>query len=105
MRLLCRCTQRRTSFYYKQRSLLLLSDELCIETEQVYSTEDFKLLDKKSIKLPGVKEFSWSPSQNIIAAYIPGKKRPTKETYKRQKRPTIQCLLLLANTHRCLHSR
>ena len=40
---------------------------------QVYSTEDFKLLDKKSLKLTGVKEFKWSPSQNIIAAYIPGK--------------------------------
>ena len=40
---------------------------------QVYSTTDFKLLDKKSIKLPGVREFQWSPSQNIIAAYIPGK--------------------------------
>jgi len=39
---------------------------------QVYSTEDFKLLDKKSIKLSGVKEFKWSPTQNIIAAYIPG---------------------------------
>ena len=39
---------------------------------QVYSTEDFKLLDKKSLKLPGVKEFKWSPAQNIIAAYIPG---------------------------------
>jgi len=42
------------------------------DTVQVYSTEDFKLLDKKSLKLPGVKEFKWSPTQNIIAAYIPG---------------------------------
>ena len=38
---------------------------------QVYSSEDMKLLDKKSLKLPGVKEFHWSPTQNIISAYIP----------------------------------
>ncbi|EKX42947.1 translation initiation factor 3, subunit B [Guillardia theta CCMP2712] len=42
------------------------------ESIQVYSTEDFKLLDKKSFKLPGVKEFHWSPSQNIMAAFVPG---------------------------------
>lgn len=38
---------------------------------QVYASEDMKLLDKKSLKLPGVKEFHWSPTQNIISAYIP----------------------------------
>jgi translation initiation factor 3 subunit B len=38
---------------------------------QVFSSEDMKLLDKKSLKLPGVKEFHWSPTQNVISAYIP----------------------------------
>ena len=38
---------------------------------KVYSSKDMKLLDKKSLKLPGVKDFHWSPTRNIISAYIP----------------------------------
>lgn len=35
----------------------------------MYETPDMGLLDKKSLKLEGVKDFSWSPSEPIIAAY------------------------------------
>ena len=38
---------------------------------QVYSSEDMKLLDKKALKLPGVRDFAWSPTANIISAYVP----------------------------------
>lgn len=36
----------------------------------VYETPSFGLLDKKSVKISGVKEFSWSPSENVIAYWI-----------------------------------
>lgn len=32
--------------------------------------QSFGLLDKKSIKVPGIKDFSWSPTDNIIAYWI-----------------------------------
>ena len=35
----------------------------------VYELPDMGLLDKKSIKLEGVHEFAWSPSQPILCAY------------------------------------
>lgn len=36
----------------------------------VYETPSFYLLDKKSMKVPGIKEFSWSPTDNIIVYWI-----------------------------------
>ncbi|XP_063595506.1 eukaryotic translation initiation factor 3 subunit B-like isoform X1 [Penaeus indicus] len=36
----------------------------------VYETPSFGLLDKKSIKVPGIKEFGWSPTDNILAYWI-----------------------------------
>jgi len=36
----------------------------------VYETPSFGLLDKKSIKITGIKDFSWSPTDNIIAYWI-----------------------------------
>ena len=35
----------------------------------VYELPDMGLLDKKSLKLDGVHEFAWSPSQPILCAY------------------------------------
>ena len=35
----------------------------------VYDLPDMGLLDKKSLKLEGVHEFAWSPSQPILCAY------------------------------------
>ncbi len=35
----------------------------------VYELPDMGLLDKKSLKLEGVHEFAWSPSQPILCAY------------------------------------
>ncbi|KAL7638761.1 UNVERIFIED_CONTAM: hypothetical protein RMT77_010294 [Armadillidium vulgare] len=43
-----------------------ITDELL----SVYETPSFGLLDKKSIKVPGIKDFSWSPTDNIIAYWI-----------------------------------
>jgi translation initiation factor 3 subunit B len=32
--------------------------------------QSFGLLDKKSVKINGVKDFSWSPTNNVIAYWI-----------------------------------
>lgn len=36
----------------------------------IYETETFFLLDKKSIKIEGIRGFSWSPTDNIIAYWV-----------------------------------
>ncbi|KAF2359212.1 Eukaryotic translation initiation factor 3 subunit B [Trinorchestia longiramus] len=36
----------------------------------IYETPSFGLLDKKSVKINGVKDFSWSPTNNFIAYWI-----------------------------------
>jgi len=41
------------------------------EVLSVYESPVFGLLDKKSVKIQGMKDFSWSPSQNIIAYWVP----------------------------------
>ncbi|KAF7495017.1 Eukaryotic translation initiation factor 3 subunit B [Sarcoptes scabiei] len=43
----------------------IYNDSLC-----VYETETFSLLDKKSMKIPGIKNFAWSPSENILAFWV-----------------------------------
>ena len=37
----------------------------------VYEASSMLLLDKKSLKLEGVKEFEWSPTDNILSVYQP----------------------------------
>ncbi|KAL5698942.1 Eukaryotic translation initiation factor 3 subunit B [Ranunculus cassubicifolius] len=37
----------------------------------VYETETFSLIDKKSLKVENVLDFSWSPSDPIIALFVP----------------------------------
>ncbi|CAD6204988.1 GSCOCG00003087001-RA-CDS [Cotesia congregata] len=37
----------------------------------VYETPSFGLLDKKSIKTPGIRDFSWSPTDNVLAYWVP----------------------------------
>jgi len=37
----------------------------------VYETPSMELLEKKSIKIPGVKSFSWSPNDYIISYFVP----------------------------------
>ncbi|CAH1273290.1 EIF3B [Branchiostoma lanceolatum] len=39
----------------------------------VYETPSFGLLEKKSSKIPYIREFFWSPTDNIIAYWIPEK--------------------------------
>ncbi|KAK9888250.1 hypothetical protein WA026_000514 [Henosepilachna vigintioctopunctata] len=36
----------------------------------VYETPSFGLLDKKSIKNPGIRDFSWSPTDNVLAYWV-----------------------------------
>lgn len=36
----------------------------------IYETESFYLLDKKSIKIDGIRGFNWSPTDNIIAYWV-----------------------------------
>jgi len=35
----------------------------------IYETPSFGLLDKKSIKIAGMKDFSWSPTENILGKF------------------------------------
>ncbi|KAK7113407.1 eukaryotic translation initiation factor 3 subunit B-like [Littorina saxatilis] len=37
----------------------------------VYETPSFGLLDKKSLKITSIKDFSWSPTDNMIAYWVP----------------------------------
>eukprot|EP00088_Acartia_fossae_P013133 TRINITY_DN1682_c0_g1_i1.p1 TRINITY_DN1682_c0_g1~~TRINITY_DN1682_c0_g1_i1.p1 ORF type:complete len:705 (+),score=264.99 TRINITY_DN1682_c0_g1_i1:29-2116(+) len=39
-------------------------------TLSVFETPSFGLLDKKSIKVPGMRDFSWSPKENILAYWV-----------------------------------
>jgi translation initiation factor 3 subunit B len=49
----------------------------CVEilTDPVLSIfQSFGLLDKKSFKIPGIKDFSWSPTDNVLAYWVPENK-------------------------------
>jgi translation initiation factor 3 subunit B len=37
----------------------------------VYETESFSLVDKKSLKAESVVDFSWSPTDPILALFVP----------------------------------
>lgn len=39
-------------------------------TLSIYETPGFGLLDKKSIKVAGMKDFAWSPSENILSYWV-----------------------------------
>uniref|UniRef100_A0A8C0IQE5 Eukaryotic translation initiation factor 3 subunit B n=1 Tax=Chelonoidis abingdonii TaxID=106734 RepID=A0A8C0IQE5_CHEAB len=41
------------------------------DTLSIYETPSMGLLDKKSLKINGIKDFSWSPGGNIIAFWVP----------------------------------
>ena len=32
--------------------------------------QSFGLLDKKSVKLPGIRDFAWSPTDNVLAYWV-----------------------------------
>lgn len=40
------------------------------DTISIYETPSMGLLDKKSIKIPGVKDFSWSPTENLLSYFV-----------------------------------
>jgi len=37
---------------------------------QIYETPSFRLLDNKSVKVKGMRDFSWSPSENILSYWV-----------------------------------
>lgn len=37
----------------------------------IYETPSFGLLEKKSLKIQGIKDFAWSPTENVIAFWVP----------------------------------
>ncbi|KAF4793654.1 Eukaryotic translation initiation factor 3 subunit B [Turdus rufiventris] len=41
------------------------------DTLSIYETPSMGLLDKKSLKINGIRDFSWSPGGNIIAFWVP----------------------------------
>merc|ERR1719320_31057 len=41
------------------------------DTISIYETPSFGLLDKKSLKITAVRDFQWSPSDNIISYWVP----------------------------------
>ncbi|KAJ8351022.1 hypothetical protein AAFF_G00160930 [Aldrovandia affinis] len=41
------------------------------DTLSIYETPSMGLLDKKSLKIGGIKDFSWSPGDNVIAFWVP----------------------------------
>lgn len=44
---------------------------MTLDTLSIYETPSMGLLDKKSLKINGIKDFSWSPGGNIIAFWVP----------------------------------
>ncbi|CAN8003060.1 unnamed protein product [Ixodes hexagonus] len=43
---------------------------LTLDMLSIYETPSFGLLDKKSLKIPGIRNFSWSPVSNILAYWV-----------------------------------
>lgn len=43
---------------------------LAIDSLLVYDTANFTLLEKKSIKIPYITDFEWSPTQNVISYWV-----------------------------------
>jgi len=41
------------------------------ESLYIYETPSFGLMDKKSIRIPDMKDFSWSPCQNYLVYWVP----------------------------------
>ncbi|XP_034087242.1 eukaryotic translation initiation factor 3, subunit Ba [Gymnodraco acuticeps] len=44
---------------------------MTLDTLSIYEAPSMGLLDKKSLKITGIKDFSWSPGDNIIAFWVP----------------------------------
>lgn len=50
---------------------------LGVDSLMVYETPGFGLLEKKSIKIPAIKDFSWSPSDNTVAYWVMKRDSPS----------------------------
>jgi translation initiation factor 3 subunit B len=44
---------------------------ISVDTVSVYETPSMTLLEKKSIKVPNIKDALWSPSANLLAYWVP----------------------------------
>lgn len=59
---ICRWSGGRDDKYFARMGKNILS---------VYETETFSLVDKKSLKVENIMDFSWSPTDPIIALFVP----------------------------------
>ena len=61
----------------------------------VYETDTFSLIDKKSLKVENVVDFSWSPTDPIISLFVPelgGGNQPARVSKKLLLLPLLRCL-------------
>uniref|UniRef100_A0A8C2E1D1 Eukaryotic translation initiation factor 3 subunit B n=1 Tax=Cyprinus carpio TaxID=7962 RepID=A0A8C2E1D1_CYPCA len=71
--------QKKRGFHLQNRNLVLFRwspdgkffARMTQDTLSIYETPSMGLLDKKSLKINGIKDFSWSPGDNIIAFWVP----------------------------------
>lgn len=72
------------------------------DTLSIYETPSFGLLEKKSLKIPGIRDFSWSPTDNLIAYWVPEDQNvPARVTLIRMPGREEACVKNLFNVADC----
>nr|XP_011432969.2 eukaryotic translation initiation factor 3 subunit B [Crassostrea gigas] len=72
------------------------------DTLSVYETPSMGLLEKKSLKITGLRDFSWSPSDNIIAYWVPEQQNvPARVTLIQMPSRQELCIKNLFNVADC----
>ncbi|XP_060560213.1 eukaryotic translation initiation factor 3 subunit B-like [Ruditapes philippinarum] len=75
---------------------------LAPDTLSVYETATFRLLDNKSLKIDGIRDFSWSPSDNYLAYWVPEQNNiPARVTIISMPARTEMCVRNLFNVADC----
>ncbi|XP_062602695.1 eukaryotic translation initiation factor 3 subunit B-like [Saccostrea cucullata] len=72
------------------------------DTLSVYETPSMGLLEKKSLKITGLRDFTWSPSDNIIAYWVPEQQNvPARVTLIQMPSRQELCIKNLFNVADC----
>lgn len=75
---------------------------LAPDTLSVYETETFRLLENKSLKIDGIRDFSWSPSDNYLAYWVPEQNNiPARVTIISMPARAEMCVRNLFNVADC----
>ncbi|XP_045213087.2 eukaryotic translation initiation factor 3 subunit B-like isoform X2 [Mercenaria mercenaria] len=75
---------------------------LAPDTLSVYETNTFRLLDNKSLKIEGIRDFSWSPSDNYLAYWVPEQNNiPARVTIISMPARAEMCVRNLFNVADC----